>query len=178
MNRATVSGTTRRCCASARRSISISRVSFLEASRSRAFWHIARNCRTSRMVRLSRSRRVSVTLQKYSDFVPTSPTTQVSGPFPACPADAGRARTVCTRIGSQKCGPMSIWPSRRDGWLLVWVTSSSMVAWLLNPLLLVFERAAQFKGGRCLSARESRRGTARPALWAKSSSAGRHEPAS
>ncbi len=169
MNRATVSGTTRRCCASARRSISISRVSFLEASRSRAFWQIARNCRTSRMVRLSRSRRVSVTLQKYSDFVPTSPTTQVSGPL---------ARTVSTRIGSRKCGPMSIWPSRRDGWLLVWVTSSSMVAWLLNPLLLVFERAAQFKGGRCLSARESRRGTARPALWAKSSSAGRHEPAS
>ena len=38
-----VSGTTRRSCACARRSISISRLSFLLASPSRAFWQMARN---------------------------------------------------------------------------------------------------------------------------------------
>ena len=50
-----VSGTTRRSCARARRSISISRLSFLLASPSRAFWQMARNCPSSTL----RSRRSS-----------------------------------------------------------------------------------------------------------------------
>ena len=56
MNRAIVSGTTRRSCARARRSISISRFSFFDASPSRAFWQMARNCPSSTF-RSSRSSR-------------------------------------------------------------------------------------------------------------------------
>ena len=52
-----VSGTTRRSCARARRSISISRLSFFVASPSSAFWQMARNwlSSTSRSRRSSRS---------------------------------------------------------------------------------------------------------------------------
>ena len=57
-----VSGTTRRSWAWARRSISISRLSFLDARPSRAFWQMARNRPSSTLCSSRSSRSASPSL--------------------------------------------------------------------------------------------------------------------